>query len=574
MPWEQTYDPLGHPALSTAAAAVPVVLLLALLGGFHWAAHRAALAGLAAAAAVAALVYGMPADALAAAAGYGAAFGLLPIGWTLVSALFLYNLTVASGQFEIVKESVASLSADRRVQVVLIAFCFGAFLEGAAGFGFPVAICAALLMGLGFHPLQAAGLALIANTSPVAFGSLGTPIVTLAAVTADAGTDPAALANLYGKMAGRQLPFFSVLVPVWLVAVMGGLRALRGVWPATLTAGGSFALVQHLTAEHLGPGLVDVTAGLAALLSMAVLLRFWQPAFDAEFAGTPSPPGGEGASRAAPAAPSRSAAAVLYAWTPWLIMTALILVWAAPPVKKRFDALSAPAFEVPGLHRVIARGPEVRGPDVPVGQAVEDARYKLNWISATGTGMLLAAVLSSAWLGIGPGRFVRVFAGTLHQLRLSLATIVCMLALGFVTKYSGQDVTLGLAFTQTGAAYPFFSAMLGWLGVALTGSDTSSNVLFGNLQKITAHHLSDAGVLPLDRAQAATLLCTANSTGGVMGKMVDAQSIVVASAATGWHGHEGRILRLVFWHSLILASLVGLLVTVQAYWWTAAVPTE
>lgn len=614
--WQQTYDPLGSSVASTLVAAVPIVLLLVMLGVLHVRAHLAALAGLGAAMAVAAFAYGMPAGPLLGAAGYGAAFGLLPIGWILVAALFLYNLTVETGRFEIVKHSVAGLSPDRRVQVVLIAFCFGAFLEGAAGFGFPVAICGALLIGLGFPPLQAAVLALIANTSPVAFGSLGVPIKTLAQVTAGDPSQVDAWADVYARMAGRQLPFFSLLVPVWLVAVMGGLRALRGMWPAMLTAGGSFALFQHLLAEHLGPSLVDVLAGIASLVSMAVLLRFWQPspnpdflpapagtepgtpAADAAAAPPPSPPLARGAEteprsgdlsaggspdHSAKGSPDLSAGgsrpplagyggwAVAEAWTPWLLLSGVVLLWSVPAVKGGLEKQTL-SWEVPGLHNVVASGPEVRG-GKPAEAALQAAVFKLNWLSATGTALLLATVPAALLMRVRLRRYFEIFGRTVVQLRWSLLTIVAMLALGNVTKYSGQDVTLGLAFTATGAAYPFFSALLGWLGVALTGSDTSSNVLFGNLQKITGAGLSAAGVLPMDAGHAQVLLCTANSTGGVMGKMIDAQSIVVAAAATGRERDAGAILRSVFPHSIILAALVGLLVLVQAYWWTAAIPS-
>jgi lactate permease len=587
--WEQVYDPVGNQVLSTLIAAIPVVLLLGLLGFCHVAAHWAALAGLGSALGIALFAYGMPAGAAFASAALGAGFGLFPIGWIVFSAIFLYNLTVATGQFEIVKDSVASLSADRRVQVILIAFCFGAFIEGAAGFGTPVAISAALLMGLGFSPLHAAGLALIANTSPVAFGALGTPILTLARITA-ASSDPVEtdrLANLYSAMAGRQLPFFSIIVPVWLVAVMGGLRALRGVWPAMLVAGGSFAVVQWATANYFGPTIVDVAGGLVSLAATAVLLKVWQPKANPEFQGAPAaaepaPTGAE--PKPAPCDPRRHTfGAILYAWVPWLLLSVFVFAWGLPAVKAGLNNLSrgmawndaankgAPvSFPMPGLHRQVALGPEVRGPGE---SGVKDAAFNFNWLSATGTGILFAAVLSAVWLRVGPRLFAATLIDTSWRLRFPLLTIACMLSLGYVTQYSGQDVTLGLAFTKTGAVYPFFAAMLGWLGVALTGSDTSSNVLFGNLQKTTAHQLVDAGVLTsLNRDQAAVLLCTANSTGGVMGKMIDAQSIVVAAAATGQHGTEGEILRYVFWHSLVLAALVGVLILIQAYWWTASIP--
>ncbi|MCS7046870.1 MAG: lactate permease LctP family transporter, partial [Gemmataceae bacterium] len=500
------------------------------------------------------------------AAGNGAAFGLLPIGWIVLMAIFLYNLTVATGQFEIVKHSVAALSSDRRIQALLIAFSFGAFVEGAAGFGTPVAISAALLMGTGFKPLYAAGLALLANTSPVAFGALGTPIITLGQVT---GLDIIQLS----AMAGRQLPIFSLIVPVWLVWVMAGWRGVVGVWPALLVCGGSFAIVQFALANYHGPWLVDVAGGLVSLVSLALFLRVWQPAEVWHFPDEPPP---------APQAnfPHPSRWQIASAWVPWGLLSVFVFLWGLPPVK---TALGAPdrtlkkAFadrpetiaiqatvvmiKVPALHGRIARDqPVVRQ------REAETAIYDLNWLSATGTGIFCAAVLSAAWLRIAPRRFLVLFAKTCRAMRWPLLTIACMLAIAYTTRYSGMDATLGLAFTRTGWLYPLFAALLGWLGVALTGSDTSSNALFGSLQTITAGQLVDAGIVPLTDVQAKVLFAAANSTGGVMGKMIDAQSIVVAAVATGQHNQEGPILRFVFVHSLVLALLMGLWVLAQAYW--------
>jgi lactate permease len=460
-----------------------------------------------------------------------------------------------------------SLSADRRVQALLIAFCFGAFIEGAAGFGTPVAISAALLMGAGFKPVQAAGLALIANTSPVAFGALGTPIITLANITLPAGADEAARAAWelrISQMAGRQLPLFSLIVPVWLVATMGGWRAVRGVWPALLVTGGSFALVQFLVANFVGPALVDVAAGLVSLVALALFLHVWQPAPDAEFTGTAAAP--SAAPRAWP---------VVRAWVPWLLLSLFVFVVGLKPVKDLLNRAPPEPKAVPGLHQRIRRAPPVvPAPTEERPTELEAAKFTFNWLSATGTAIFAAAVLSAAWLGVGPGRFLRVFAATCHRMRWPLVTIACMLALAYVTRYSGMDATLGLAFTHTGRLYPFFAALLGWLGVALTGSDTASNALFGSLQKITAAGLVRAGLLPpaVTESGAVVLMATANSSGGVMGKMIDAQSIVVSAAATGQPGQEGPILRFVFWHSLALAVLMGLLVLAQAYWLTWMIP--
>jgi lactate permease len=567
MTWTQTYDPLGSALLSPLAAAVPVVVLLGLLASGRVSAPLAALAGLAAAVLIAVFTF-TPPEALGAdgpgrsawagtvltAAGFGAAFGLLPIGWIVLNAVFLYTLTVETGAFDVVKRSVLALSDDRRLQALLIAFCFGAFLEGAAGFGTPVAVTAALMVGAGFRPLHAAGLALLANTAPVAFGALGTPITTLARVTQ---LDELKLS----AMAGRQLPFFSLLVPAWMVWVMAGWRGVVGVWPALLTCGGTFAVVQFLVSNFHGPWLVDVVAGVGSMVALAVLLKFWHPAERWRYPGEAEPPPREPHAGAEPA--SRSYAS---AWVPWALLTVFVFVWGWPSVKAALNTVT-PKWEVPGLHNAIVR----TAPVVPAPKP-EEARFDFVWLSATGTGIFLAAVASAFWLRVGPRRFVRLWLGTVWRMRWPLVTIAAMLAIAFTTRYSGMDATMGLAMTKTGAIYPLFAALLGWLGVALTGSDTASNAMFGGLQVVTATRLSESGVLPLDPTRASILLAAANSTGGVMGKMIDAQSIVVAGAATGQTGQEGAVLRYVFGHSVALAVLVGLVVLLQAYVWTAAVP--
>jgi lactate permease len=570
MTWIQVYDPLASPWLSTALAALPIVLLLVTLGLLEWRAHFAALAGLTTGLAVSVLVYGMPTGTALATAAYGAAYGLLPIGWIVVNAVFLYNLTVETGQFEIVKASVANLSADRRIQALLIAFSFGAFIEGASGFGTPVAICSALLMGLGFTPLYAAGLALIANTAPVAFGAIGTPILTLAAVTG-------LPADQLSAMAGRQLPFVSVIVPIWLVVTMSGWRGFRGVWPAVLVCGGVFAVAQFAWSNYVGPELVDIVGGLLSLGALALFCRVWKPREVWEFP--------EGRLKPAPThsvAPSFSRPAVIRAWMPWVFLSVAVIIWGLAPSKAFLNAgptgLAAyregravtpspklsPAWDVPLLHRMVFRDFPVEA--TPVDRAriddpqyrntrAEAARYTVNWLSATGTGILLAALVTALYLRVPFGRVMQIALMTLRRMRNPLLTISLMMSVGFVTRYGGTDATLGLAFTKTGVLYPFFAAYLGWLGVALTGSDTSSNVLFGSLQKITAEQLGLSTIL----------ITTANSTGGVMGKMIDAQSIVVATASTGQIGQEGRILRFVFWHSVALAAIMGLIVMMQAY---------
>jgi lactate permease len=568
MTWTQNYDPFGSAVLSPLVAALPVVLLLGLLASGRVPAPVAALVGLLAAMLVAIFAF-TPVEAqtsagpgrlgwagtVLGAVGYGAGFGLLPIGWIVLNAVFLYALTVEAGAFETVKHSVLALSDDRRIQALLIAYSFGAFLEGAAGFGTPVAVSAALMVGAGFRPLDAAVLSLLANTAPVAFGALGTPITTLAQVT---GLDELKLS----AMAGRQLPFFSLLVPAWLVWVMAGWRGVLGVWPAVLVSGGSFAVVQFAMANFHGPWLVDVVAGIVSMVSLTLLTRFWRPASIWRYADEST----ESLAATALARPATPHRAVFSAWVPWVLLTAFVFVWGLPDVKKVLNSVSA-SWPVPGLHEAVMR----TKPIVPTPK-VEEAKFSFVWLSATGTGIFLAAVVSALWLRIPPVRFVRVWLLTVHRLRWPLVTIAAMLAIAFTTRYSGMDSTLGLAFTHTGSWYPLFAALLGWLGVALTGSDTASNAMFGSLQTVTATGLVNRGLLPLGAAQAALLLAAANSSGGVMGKMIDAQSIVVAAAATGDHGQEGPILRAVFGHSIALAILVGVLVLVQAYWWTAAIP--
>ncbi len=527
-------------------AVTPVVVLLGLLAFFRVRAHRAALAGLAAVLAAAVFVYHMPVRMALAASAYGALYGLLPIGWIVLHVIFLYDITVKTGQFDIVKQSIAGLSADRRIQALLIAFSFGAFIEGAAGFGAPVAISAAMLIGIGFRPLLAASLALIGNTAPVAFGSLGIPIISLAQVTGLPLLDLSA-------MTGRQLPFFSLLIPFWLVAVMAGWRAMREVWPACLVGGLSFALVQFLMSNFHGPWLVDTASALASVGALLLLLRFWRPCTIWRFsdeAGAPSGP----AERAAPRPP---VGVIFRAWSPWLILTLVVLVWALPVTKAALDGIWQMKFAIPQLDGAVFRAP----PLVPELRP-ESAVYTLNLLSATGTAPLLSALAAGLLLGLGPGELARIYLRTVWRVRLSLLTISGMLALAFTSRYAGLDSTLGLAFASTGRLFPFFSPLLGWLGVALTGSDTASNVLFGNLQQVTAHQV---GISPV-------LAAAANSTGGVMGKMIDAQSIVVAGVATGQLGQEGRILRSVFWHSLALATLVGLLVLAEAYVFPGVVP--
>lgn len=543
MVWQQIYDPFGSMALSTLLAAIPVVVMMAALGFFHIKAHIAAALGLVAAFCVAVFAYSMPAAMAGKAALLGGFTGLLPIGWIVLNIIFLQQLCEQNGSFKVLQASLSGITNDRRLQLLLIAFCFGAFFEGAAGFGTPVAVTAGILIGLGFSPLAASGLSLIANTAPVAFGALGSPVITLAKVH---GYDLMEVT----AMIGRQLPFFSLLVPFWLIWAFAGRKAMWDIWPAILVTGLSFAIPQYLVSNFIGPELVDIIAALVSMASLILFLRVWQPKTvwtSASLKGREA----ETAPRTESTA-KYSRAELVRAWTPWLILTVFVFIWGLPPVKAYFNTLFAPKFPMDGLHNLVMRVPPV----VPHAEP-EAAVYVFNLLSATGTGILLSAIVGALFMHYSLGAIVRTFFRTLWLVRYSLLTIVLMLALGTLTRYSGTDTTLGLAFANTGAFYPFFGTLMGWLGVAMTGSDTASNVLFGGMQKVAAEQL---GLAP-------NLMGAANSSGGVMGKMIDAQSIVVASTATRWVNHEGDILRFVFFHSFALAVLVGVMVTLQAYVW-------
>lgn len=542
--WSQNYVPLGGVFVSAAIAALPVAVLLSLLAIWHVRAYRAALAGLATALALAIGIYKMPPTMAFTSALYGAAFGVFPIGWIVLNAIFIYEISVVTGQFEVLKRQIAGLAADRRLQTLLIAFSFGAFVEGAAGFGAPVAVTGALLIGLGFAPFEAAVLALIGNTAPVAFGSLGIPLLTLNKVT---GLDLHSLS----AMVGRQLPPFSLLIPFWLIAVQSGWRGMLQVLPACLASGASFAVTQLLVSNLHGPWLVDLTSSLVSMAALVLLLRFWQPKSETKTVGA-TPLSESRASAPSPDAMGQSHSP-WRAWLPWVALSLFVFLWSMPTVKATLNALASPQFHVPLLDGQIRRMPPV----VPVPKA-EEVIFKLDWLSATGTALLLAAISSGLILGLRPAALLRLYGRTIWRVRVSLFTIASMLALGYTTRYSGSDTTMGLAFAHTGWLFPFFSPLLGWLGVALTGSDTASNVLFGNLQQVTAHQL---GISPV-------LTTAANSAGGVMGKMIDAQSIVVASVATtrnAIHIPAGAILRRVFLHSLALAILVGIWTMLIAY---------
>jgi lactate permease len=550
MHWDQVYNPFNNQTLSTIAAALPVVTLLVLIGSNKVKAHIAAIIALIVANLVAIFIFTMPAGMSLRSTILGAVIGFFPIGWIVLNVIFLYRLTVEKGAFATLQTTIGSVSNDRRIQLLLIAFCFGAFFEGASGFGTPVAVTGAILIGLGFSPLAASGLSLIANTAPVAYGALGTPIAGLSSVT---GIDP----FLLGAMVGRQLPFFSLIVPFWLICVFSGWRGAIAIWPAILVAGVSFAVPQYLISNFVNPWIVDIGASLISMACLIGLLKVWQPkeiwasaalrVKDDSMIGRP-----------APVVDQRrlTTAQVWMALTPWIIVCVVLLLWGTNWFKLQVNPWATWSYAVPDLHNMINKVAPVAAKPTP-----EAAVFSFTWLSYTGSGMLIAAIISGFIMGFSPVRIVAEYGKTIKVCAYSLITISAMLAIGTLTRLSGIDATLGLAFAGTGVLYPFFGTLLGWLGVALTGSDTASNVLFGNLQKITSEQL---GLSPI-------LMGAANSSGGVMGKMIDAQSIVVASTATNWFGHEGTILRFVFWHSIALASLVGIFVMSQAYIFTGMI---
>ncbi len=548
MAWTQVYDPLHSWLLSTLVAALPILVLFGLLAGLRVRPHWCAIAGGATAVIVAVVVFGMPFPLAGMSFLYGVAFGLLKIAWIVLAAVYLYDVSVHTGQFEIMKESVAAITSDRRLQVLLVAFCFGAFIEGAAGFGAPVAIAGAFMIGLGFKPFYAAALNLLANTSPVAWGAIGTPVHTLAAVSGLPESDLSA-------MIGRILPLTGIIVPFWLVRAMVGWSETFEVLPAVLVVGVSFSLTQYFWSNRVDSNLVDIAGGIVSLLATVIFLRFWKPKriyrFEDERAAAPS------VNLQPTAVRKYSAAQVLKAWMPFAILSIFVLLWGLPAIKGAMNRATTPVWNVPLLHNAVTRAAPVVMKPTP-----EAARYDFNWLSATGTGCFVAAIVAGLLLGVRPPQLARIFWNTLRRMKTAVIAISFMLGLGYTTRYSGLDAVLGLAFTRTGWFFPFFGTFLGWLGVALTGSDTSSNALFGSLQRITAQQLK------LDPV----LMCAANSAGGVMGKMVDAQSITVATSATNQVGNEGIIFRWVFWHSIALGAIVGLIVLMYAYVLPGAVP--
>ena len=533
--WQQDYLPIADSlALSALAAALPIFVLLLLLGVFRKPAWIAALSGLAAAAVIAIFVYEMPLGRAVGSTTYGAAFGLFPIGWIVYWAIVLYRLTLETGKFEIIKDSIGGLTSDRRLQAMLIAFALGAFIEGAAGFGTPVAVAAAMLTGLGFSPFFAAAICLLANTAPVAFGSIGIPVVTLAEVT---GLDE----QLLSAWVGRLCAPVAIFIPAYLIMVMGGFRALKGVLPAAVVCGVAFASMQFIISNFVGPHLVDIIAALTAILGLVVLFKVWQPSDEFHM---------EGESQAVLEVKKHPAGETLLAWSPYLFLVFFVLIWGTPATAAFLSMVSVP-IEWPGLHNAVERVPPAVEAAAPYA-----AVFNFNWLAAAGTACMLSTIASAFVLRFSPGAYVRLLGSVAVQLFFSLLTIAAVLGLAFLMNYSGATVTLGLAFSATGVLFPYFSAMLGWLGVFLSGSDTSANALFGNLQVVTANQLQ------FDPA----VMASANSAGGVMGKMISLQSLAVAVAATGMsRSQEGQLFRFTFKHSVFLASIVGLLTAAYAY---------
>lgn len=532
MTWTQVYDPFNSWPLSTAIAALPVLTLFFVLVVLKARVWVSALAGMLMAVVLALLVFKMPVVLVAASAGHGVIFGMIRIAWVIVASIFLYNIAVETGQFEIMKQSIAGLSSDKRLQLVLIAFCFGAFLEGTGGGGAPVAIAGSFLIGLGFPPFQAATLCLIANTAPVAWGGVGNPIRVLAEVTGLPAMD-------FSAMAGRILPPMSLILPFWLVRSMVGWKETFEVWPALLVSGLSFAGMQFYWSNYMEAGLVDVVSAVFSLLVMVGFLMFWRPARELRL---------DAVDQSAARSP-QSLTTVLKAWSPFILSSVLIFFASYPKINK-FFVFSWLKIPMPALHNAVLKVPPVAPVPTP-----EAAMVDLNFLAIPGTAVFVGAIVSALFLGLSLTRALRIFGRTLVEMIPSLLAISFMVGLAYVTRYGGMDTVLGLSLTGTGWWFPFFGTMLGWLGVALTGTDAGSNALFGNLQKVTAEQLNLSPIL----------MGAANSAGGVMGKMIDAQSIVVSSSATQQQGNEAAIFKAVFWHSLALAAMVGLIVMIYAY---------
>ena len=558
--WQQNYDPAGNIWISALVALIPIIFFFLALTKLRLKGYQAGTITVLLALGVALLFYKMPVSAALASAVYGFFYGLWPIAWIIVAAVFLYKLSVKTGQFDVIRSSILSVTHDQRLQLILVGFCFGAFLEGAAGFGAPVAITAALLVGLGFKPLYAAGLCLIANTAPVAFGAMGIPVIVAGQVS---GIDP----FLIGQMAGRQLPFMTILVLFWIMAIMDGWRGVKETWPAVLVGGGSFALVQFLTANYIGPELPDITSAIVSLIALTAFLKVWQPKrifrFDTEQSAPSKANGTKAAGAAKPqAAAPLTAGAIIKAWSPFIILTAMVTLWSLKPFKALFAAGGPLAstiisIPVPMLDKLVAKMPPVVAAATPYG-----AVYTFNWLSATGTAILIAAILTIAFARFSPAKAVATLGETVRELVIPIYSIGMVLAFAFVANYSGLSATLALALAHTGQAFVFFSPFLGWIGVFLTGSDTSANALFGALQATTANQL---GLSPV-------LTVAANTTGGVTGKMISPQSIAIACAAVGLAGKESDLFRFTVKHSLIFAVIIGIITTLQAYVFTWMIP--
>lgn len=544
MTWTQNYDPMGSIGLSALVAAIPIFVIFYLLAIRRMPGQKAGAIALFIAVLVAIFGFRMPVSTALIATGMGALYGIFPIFWIVITAIFIYNMTVETGDFEIVKDSIATITDDRRLQALLVAFAFGAFLEGAAGFGAPVAISAGMLVGLGFNPLYAAGLCLIANTAPVAFGAIGIPVITGAAV---ANMDVMKVS----AMIGRQLPFLSVLIPIWLVVLMAGWKDAMEVLPACLVAGVSFAGLQWFSANYLGPELPDILSSLASIIGLTIFLKVWKPAKVWRFPNEPAPAAGNNASTQ-----NLSFGRIMKAWSPFVILTVMVILWGLKPVAAMLDAVTY-KWHVPGLDLVVTQIAPLVPKPTPM-----PAIFKVNWLSAAGTALFIGSIISAFILGVGPGRYFSIFGKTLAQMKKPLINIPCVLGLAYIMNYSGMSASLGIFLAGTGKFFPLFSPLLGWLGVFLTGSDTSANALFCNLQAVTAQQV---GVDPV-------LTVAANSSGGVTGKMISPQSIAVATAATGLVGKEGDLFSFTVMHSFILAIAVCLMTYAQAYVLTWMIP--
>lgn len=538
-PWMQIYDPAGNLWVSALVAALPIIFFFVALTMLHLKGHVAGTITVLLALAVAIFFYHMPATMALASAAYGFLYGLWPIAWIIIAAVFLYKITVKTGQFDIIRASVVSITEDQRLQMLMVGFSFGAFLEGAAGFGAPVAITAALLVGLGFNPLYAAGLCLIANTAPVAFGAMGIPMIVAGKVT---GLE----AFKIGQMAGRQLPLLSMIVPFWIIAIMDGWRGIKETWPAILVAGGSFAVTVFFTSNFIGPELPDITSALVSLISLTLFLKVWKPKRIFRF---------KDITEEEKHSHDYNIGQIIKAWSPFLILTLVVTVWSLKDFKALFAKGGALAgtvlsFPVPGLDKLVTKGEPI------VAKATAMAAvYDLNLLSATGTAILLSALISMAVLKLNPAQGVKIFGETLNELKRPIYTIGTVLGFAFVANYSGLSSTLALLLAGTGAAFPFFSPILGWMGVFLTGSDTSSNALFCSLQATTAQQIGAPEIL----------LVAANTTGGVTGKMISPQSIAVACAAVGLVGKESHLFRFTLKHSVAFVVIIGVITVIQAY---------